>query len=252
MARTASSDMAKIIADAYRIFARYTLHAPLQVCHCNVCVSDDDFQKLSRTPLHMIPSALLAEYTNSAHGADDGIISEQMRYFLPRYFDIMAVAEAPCHMGTEFSLSRLRGMAWRTLWPEEERAVVEQFFDALIVEWIDDYRLHAAQTGLFLDSKIKDILVMIILAGGDIHRALRSLEQAPDPHAAIHIAALRLDTAWYGSDVLLRSAFLNDHAEQAKAVGAFVHQPAWDRRMEAAFFAIQDSQLQKFLSDTLP
>ncbi|MGL4325449.1 MAG: hypothetical protein ACRCTD_15540, partial [Beijerinckiaceae bacterium] len=177
---------------------------------------------------------------------------EQMRYFLPRYFEILATEEEPYHGGTEFMLKRLGGMAWRTLWPEEERAVVEQFFDAMIVEWIDVYRLHAAQTGLFLDSKIKEILIMVILAGGDIQRALRALAQAPDPHAAIHIAALRLETRWNGSDVMLRSEFLKDHAEQARAVGAFVHQPAWDRRMEAAFFAIEDSQLQKFLSDTLP
>jgi hypothetical protein len=82
-----------------------------------------------KTPLREIPTDVLAEYTNSAHGWDDGPVAREMRYFLPRYFELLARNDPPDMMGIDICLRRLGYAGWRGKWPDAEAGVVDRFFD---------------------------------------------------------------------------------------------------------------------------
>ena len=84
MSKSPQATLAAIIEDAFRVFARYTCAGSFVVCHCPCCMTEEVEAELVRTPLRQIPSGLLAEYTNSAHGWDDDLILADMRYLLPR------------------------------------------------------------------------------------------------------------------------------------------------------------------------
>jgi hypothetical protein len=84
-------ELRAIIDDAYDVFGGYRVRHSLSVCHCNSCMTVEHEQLLLKTPLREIPSHLLAEYTGSAHSRDDGPVARERRYFLPRYFELLAL-----------------------------------------------------------------------------------------------------------------------------------------------------------------
>jgi hypothetical protein len=122
-----------VINEAYRVFGDYTIGDALVVCHCNCCMTEETQRELIATPLRQISASLLAEYTNSAHGWDDAQIAREMRYFLPRYFELIALHDPPHTMGLDICLRRLGYTQWRLMWPPMETAIIERFFDALLV-----------------------------------------------------------------------------------------------------------------------
>lgn len=93
---------------AYRTFARYGPLRHLTLCLCNCCATPEDRQKLINTPLRQIPSALLAEYTNSAHGVPPD--TDELKYFLPRYFELISDDDSPDHGPSAHVLQRLGDM----------------------------------------------------------------------------------------------------------------------------------------------
>jgi hypothetical protein len=114
------------IEEAYIIFAGYTIGSTLSVCYCNVCMSKKIERQLVRTPLREIPASLLAEYTNSAHTWDDQQIAREMRYFLPRYLELIALNDPPDHWGLDICLRRLNYAQWRSKWPLEQTALLDR------------------------------------------------------------------------------------------------------------------------------
>lgn len=252
MTRPLTADMQAVIADAYQVFSRYRLHAPLIVCRCNVCVGDEEtFRALSFTPLQTMSSQLLAEYTNSAHGDEGSVVHEQLRYFLPRYFELIAAGDVPSHLGLEFCLRRLGGMPWRAEWPADERDVIERFFDRVMIESASDYSLNTYGGTPFLDGKIDAVLIMIVQAGGDVRRALACLASVPDPDAGIQIAALRMRTRWNGHEPFLASECLSGHQDGARAIGMFANDAAQTARIEMACLTSASPAMQTFLSAML-
>jgi hypothetical protein len=118
-----------VIEEAYEVFGDYRVRHSLTVCHCKCCMTEENERELLKTPLREIPAALLAEYTNSAHSWDDGPVAREMRYFLPRYFELLAVDDPPDNGGVDICLRRLGYADWRAKWPERECAVIDRFFD---------------------------------------------------------------------------------------------------------------------------
>ena len=121
------------IDDAYRVFGLYTIGTPLVVCHCPCCMTDKTEHELVSMPLRQIPATLLAEYTNSAHAWDDEQVAREMRYFLPRYFELIAADDPPDYLGLDVCLRRLDYAHWRDKWPAAEVAVIDRFFDDMLV-----------------------------------------------------------------------------------------------------------------------
>jgi hypothetical protein len=251
MPADATSTLNSIIADAYRVFARYPASSALHVCHCNCCMTEANEAKLVRTPLREIPSQLLAEYTNSAHGWDDEVIRDQMRYFLPRYLDLIAADDGPHHSCLEQCLIRLQDARWRDTWPADEVDVLNRFFPALIVARLHDLSLAQWPVGWLLANEVTDVLCLTVLAGGDIQPILKAWDEAEDPGAAIHFAAARRNVERYDGDLRLNSAFLEERVADAKLIGEFLSRPEVDDRLEAAFFKIDEPRLQKIVSDAM-
>jgi hypothetical protein len=242
-------ELRRVVDRAYEVFGTYHLSTQLIACHCNACMHDETERQLLRTPMRSIPSSLLAEYTNSAHGWDDDQIARDMRYFLPRYLELLALHDPPDHLGgMDVCLRRLGEAEWRTKWPAVEVNVLDAFFDELLVSCIE--RLEADQwpAGWRLRFDLGDVLTLGITGGGDVSRMLRAWDGAADPPAAIHMAGMRRDLACDDRGHFFDSSFLESWSVQAHAVGEFLMRPEVGERIEATFFRVSDPVLQEILS----
>ena len=251
--RPPSPDLAAVVEDAYRVFGRYAIAGNLVVCHCDVCMTEKTERQLVATPLRRIPARLMAEYTNSAHGYDEGQIADELRYLLPRYLDLIAADDPPDHFGNICSsLSRLWHAHWRDRWPSVEADVLNRFFDALIVDRLSRIEPARARVGWQLRHDIDEILICVVTSGGDIDRVLDTWDTSEDPAAALWMA-------WERRNIVLRhgrprfyDAHLDgDHKDAADRIGAFLWRPEVDARIEAAFFAAEHPGLQEILSNGL-
>jgi len=108
LSRFVSPDLDAAVANIYAVFEPYLLRSPeLNVCNCPSCISLEDERKLVATPLGDIPAKLLTQYTHAAVTWDERA-SFEMRYFLPRYCELIAHDEPPSQAGeTSDCLSRL-------------------------------------------------------------------------------------------------------------------------------------------------
>ena len=249
MTTSPQTNLIAVVEAAYRVFARYTCRGSLVVCHCPCCMTVEVEAELVSTPLREIPSELLAEYTNSAHGWDDDMILADMRYFLPRYLDLIAVDDVPSQLSLSQCLIRLSDAHWREKWPADEVDILDRFFDALMVARIEHLCLAEWPAGWRLAVEIDEVLCCTILAGGDVGRVLRAWDAAPDPQAAIHMAALRQEIERVDGRPRLESAYLEDHIAAAEAIGEFLERLDVDERLEAAFLQLEDPRLRKIVSD---
>src|SRR5262245_49292162 len=217
-------ELTAAIEEAYRVFSPYRIGTDLAVCHCACCMTTETERALVATPLRAIPSALLAEYTNSAHGYDDGRIATELRYFLPRYFDLIAAGDPPDHMGLDICLRRLGDAGYRENWPRPEADAIDRFFDAFMVASLPRLDLVRWPAGWSLAFDMADVLTMAVTAGGDIDRLLRVWTRAPDPAAAVHMASLRSKVLTNGDRMYFHSPYLEDHQDAAETIGAWLMQ----------------------------
>lgn len=238
------------IEDAYRVFEPYGKGGSLIVCFCPVCMTNESEQSLVATPLRDTPSGLLAEYTNSAHGMDEAIARE-FRHFLPRYFELIALDDPPDNMGLAICLRRLGFAPWRATWPSAEVAIIDRFFDTFAADAVHHIDTVEWPVGHRLRFNYADVLTLVATAGGDIDRVLGAWDRAPDPPAALHMAALRGDVLYEHDRTYLYSAYLPDHRDAADRIGAFLVRPEVTQRIEAAFFVTTVPELQQILSDGL-
>jgi hypothetical protein len=244
-------DLQAAIDEAYRVFARYTIRWPLSVCHCNCCMTDETERALTATPLKEIPAELLAEYTNSAHAWNDDTVAREMRYFLPRYLELIAANEPPDHLGLDICLRRLAYADWRHKWPAEEAEAIDRFFAAVVVASLARLELALWPVGWRLGFDLADLLTLVACADGDIARVLGAWDAAADPGAALHMAALRGRVHVERGRTYFYSAFLPEREAEADAIGLFLMRPAVTARIEAAVFAVDDPRLQQILSDAV-
>ena len=245
-------ELKSIVEEAYRVFSDYRVRHSLTVCHCNCCMTEETEQELLKTPLREIGASLLAEYTNSAHDWNDGPVAREMRYFLPRYFELIAENDPPDTMGLDICLRRLAKAGWRAKWPAAEEQIIDRFFEALMAAGLLRLDLAHWPAGWKLDFDIADVLTMVVTADGDLGRVLAAWDAAADPPAAIHMAALREGVLESGGRTYLHSAYLEkDYDAEADAIAAFLMRPEVDRRLEAAFFQVEDPRLQRILSDAM-
>jgi hypothetical protein len=240
------SDFTVAIEEAYRAFSAYRLGDDLIVCHCRCCMTEEAKRQLVNTPLRSIPANLLAEYTNSAHEYDDRV-SRELRYFLPRYFELIAAHDYPDYGGLNICLRRLGDADYRRKWPRAEVESIDRFFDAFLKDSLT--RLDLEPVGYRLAFNIKNVVTLVVTAGGDIDRLLHNWAVAADPAAAIHMAALREDVLEELHKTYLYSAYLERYEDAAKTVGAWLLQPNLTARIEAAFFGVSDPRLQVVLSN---
>jgi hypothetical protein len=238
-----------VVEDAYTVFAGYTIRHSLTVCHCKVCMDEETERELLNTPLREIPAQLLSEYTNSAHDWNDGPASREMRHFLPRYLELIAMNNAPCSMGIDICLRRLGQAGWRAKWPKREEEIIDRFFDELMIASVERLEVVRWPVGWRLSFDIVDVLTLVVTASGDLDRVLAAWDRARDPAAAIHMAAARERILTEKSRTYLYSAYLEDKKEAADKIGGFLMRREATARIENAFFKVDDRRLQQILSD---
>ena len=240
----------RIVEEAYSVFSSYELAGRLTVCNCNVCMQPETERALIHTPLREVPSSLLAEYTNSAHGYDDGEIATELRHFLPRYFELIAADDPPDHLGGDQSLGRLGESSYRTKWPAREAEVIDAFFDECLVSTTTKLELVQWPVGWLPAFDLLDVITMALTGGADVERLIGAIEKAPDPGASVHIASLRRHLRQTADGHILDSSYLEGerYAAAAKLLGAWLTSAAVSARIQDAFFVVDDPRLQEILS----
>jgi hypothetical protein len=239
------------VEQAYRIFAPYTIGSTLIVCNCHVCMTKEVERELVRTPLRAIPSKLLAEYTNSAHSWDDDQVAREMRHFLPRYLELIALGDPPDNLDLDICLRRLAYAQWRSKWPAAQVVVLDNFFDRLVEASTQRLDVVIWPRGPAPAFDMADLLTMVVTAHGDIGRVLAAWDGAADPGAAIHMAPLLRRVVQARDRTYFSSPYLEDHESAAEAIGEFLARPAVAERIEASFFLTDDKRLQRILSDAV-
>jgi hypothetical protein len=179
-----------VVADSYQVFSKYQIGRQLRVCKCNSCMSDTFETELVYANLSEIPAPVLAEYTNSAHGWDD-VVANEMRYFLPRYLDLIANDDIPDYVCEQKCLRRLQNAEWRTSWPAAEVAVLDRFFEAFIACKASDLTGHEGSAEWVTDSPFHDALLLTLSAGANVDLVFTALWNSPDPAGAVHLANQR-------------------------------------------------------------
>ncbi len=243
---------------AYAVFAPYASRFSARVCMCNVCFSGSDRDRLLKLPLRQIDGGLLDQYSWSAHGHDeDGPHSDDLRYLLPRYFELFALNDPKLHDAPECNLMQLGRTPYRSVWPAAEVVAIDHYFDALLIACLANQAVDGGWKGTGgsvyrCALRIDDVIAMLICAGADIMRLLRTWDMVPDPAAALHMAHLRFDLINHGDEARIANPHLErDHVAEAQAVGAFVTSTIATSRIEKAFFLTTDPAAQQLLSDAL-
>jgi hypothetical protein len=246
------------ITDAYQVFTPYAARFTAQVCQCPCCFIEADRKQLLKLPLREIDGYLLEQYSWSAHGHDNGgPLSDDLRYLLPRYFELFALNDPKLHDAPECNLTQLGRTAWRTVWPAAEIAVIDRYFDALMQACLANSAIEAGWnerggSGYHCALQLDDVIVMLIRAGGDVARILTILNNAPDPSAALHLADMRFCIQTDARGTRLSNPHIDpEWNDAALAVGAFVSSAKTTARIETAFFQTSDPAAQSLLSDAL-
>lgn len=239
-------DVEAAVARAYEVFDRYGLDEGLVVCRCSVCVDAAAEQLLATTPLREIPWELLAQYTHSAHEWSP-VVERQLRYFLPRYFELMAAGTDPAYYGA--CLDRLGNAAYRRHWPPSEADAIDEVFFALARRCLSSVP-DVPDVDLGTDP-IEDLLVTLARAGGDVHVILRAWEAVRDRAADLHMAAVVASANWTVPQ--LAASEWRDASRPAvrvhmEAVIAWLARPETRARLEAAWYAERDPAAAGLLS----
>jgi hypothetical protein len=242
-----TEELRSAIAHAYEVFAPYGAR-----------FTEADRDRLLASPLRQIDGSLLDQYSWSAHGHDDvGPLSDDLRYLLPRYFELFALNDPALHNTPECNLTQLGRTAYRATWSRAEVAAIDGYFDTLLAACLAN---HAVEGGWKAASgspyrcalRLNDVLGMFVRAGADVARLLAIWDAAPDPAAALHLANMRFDLAADERGTRLGNAHLeSEGVEAALTIGTFVTSARSTERIESAFFQIKDPAAQSLLSDAL-
>jgi hypothetical protein len=161
-------ELAAAVENAYRVFARYDLRGGVTVCRCNVCVAPEVEQQLNTVPLREISARLLTQYTESAHSFD-GKVENDLRHYLPRYFELIANGDPPTNIDEETCLQRLREADYPRNWGPVEASAVDGFLVALLrARLLTPFDIDAMGYTGYGDDGAETVLCMAAYAGADL------------------------------------------------------------------------------------
>ncbi|MGB1236404.1 MAG: hypothetical protein ACPG5U_11790 [Planktomarina sp.] len=154
---------------AYDAFARYKVSETLEVCHCNVCMSEETRREIIDTPVRHLRVEAIWEYTNSAHGLPAN--TDDLKALMPRYLDIIAQDELVDYHGSGNEMSRFGQALKKTpdLFDTEEWQAIEDWYQAALLYFAwEDLHDGAIWTPMSL--------FLVILVGGlPVHKAINGM-----------------------------------------------------------------------------
>jgi len=219
------------VENAYKAFSDCKFHGPLIHCSCNLCMTDEHAKILSAKPLREIPTWLLAEYTNSAHDHNEHV-ETQLKYFLPRYFELIAECDPPSDFGLQVMFSGLAKSGWRERWHEKHLNAFDEFCFAFLEACCQQLEVCEWPAGHRIAFDMSEVLSMVVTCEGDLQRLLDTFEGCSDPGAALHMANLRSQIkVRIGGKPYLGDAFMSDYREQAEQIAEFLLSEKLDKRI---------------------
>ena len=184
--RGGGAALTEVIDRTYDIFSPYKLSGSLDVCTA-CCVTLEEAQALVNTPLKEVSGRLLGQFNDSAQSKTSPDF-DQLNYFLPRYFELLANRQAPSH-SLPLALHRLTPFSAER-WTKEERQCIDDFAMALFLA-----HLNAPTETLWMWNTTP-ILLMFWKANINIQPLLRLWEDNPTPTAVldfVHLAVSEID-----------------------------------------------------------
>ena len=188
--------LTEIIHKSYGLFAKYHATEQLDIC-TDCCMTPEAAAKLATLPVRQIPRDLLAEYNDGAKPKKTRI--EEVKHFLPRYFDLVGQFEFPTH-STELSFSRLIPFD-KNEWTNEELELLNQFPKEYFKHCLSVYPIPS-----FNDS-VDTILIMLWKAGFDISDLLTIWENEKTKESTLHFRDLHFHGFDQYNQTKLFSAF---------------------------------------------
>jgi hypothetical protein len=245
------TELRRSIDHAYVVFGGYKLRGIVDVCHCPACLKTDAERRLLATPLRDISSDLLASYSHAAKPIDPDQVSKSLRYFLPRYFELIAAHDWPVHFFEAGALKMLAQAQYRRTWPAHEIAAVDDFFEALFRATLSQ-PVDLADEFDFLNQHclIATVLGLVIRADGNVSALLAEWDSTLGATATLHLALL-IEHSRTGilKKRRLHWAYEHHNPGAEKMVLAWLLRPATKSRMEAAFLEEKDPVKQAVLSN---
>jgi hypothetical protein len=248
-------ELAAAVENAYRVFARYDLRGGVTVCRCNVCVAPEIERQLNTVPLREMSAGLLGEYTNSAHSFD-GKVENDLRHYLPRYFELIGAGDPPTTLDEVTCLQRLREADYPRNWGPTEAGAVDAFLVALLRERLaTPFAIDAMGYSGFDDDKAETALCMAAYAGADLAPLLAAWREAAWREddvgrlATLHLANVIATADWRLRQLRDTWWLHNDYIEQAmqQVIQWLLQAETWER-LEQACLSEQDEGAAALLS----
>ena len=192
----------EIIDKSYGLFAKYIPTRPLDIC-TDCCMSPEAEAKLASLPVRQIPKDLLAEYNDGAKPEKTRI--EEVKHFLPRYFDLIGQFEFPTH-SPELSFSRLLPFD-KSEWTNEELELLNQFPIEYFKHCLSIYPIPS------FNDRIDAILIMLWSAGFNVNELLTIWENEKTKESALHFR----DLYFHGFDQFNQTKLFSPFGEKELA-----------------------------------
>lgn len=158
-------DLDELIERAYDVFGVYTPHRPLEVCtYC--CMCPKNVSQIYKTPVRQLSREIIYDYLGAAQG-ETLALSDEIRYFAPRIFELLAKGEEYIRHSTEYTLDKFHVQTG--VWLSSEVTLFERFSELFLTA-------HFTKTSdEFYYIEIFDYIVMFYLSGLNNTKALLSL-----------------------------------------------------------------------------
>ena len=111
-------DLKEIISEAYKIFNYCKPISINNVCTNDCCMNPEEAELLILLPLNEIPASLIHQYNDNAQAL--AFDSNEFKYFLPRYLELIASYEFTSAIDNSLSLKNLN-FKDELLWQNEKK-----------------------------------------------------------------------------------------------------------------------------------
>ena len=181
---------------SYKVFAKYKPERPLDVC-TDCCMTLEEENTLATLPLKEITAEFLAKYNDSAKPDKTSI--DEVKYFLPRYFDLIGQFRFPSH-SAELSFSRLAPFD-KSEWTVQEQELLKQYAVDLFIHCLSIYPIPA------FNEPIDSILIMLWSGSFDISNLLTYWQNDTGKESVLHFRDLYLHGFNQNNPSTLSNAF---------------------------------------------
>jgi hypothetical protein len=269
-----SPELQAAVENAYRVFGRYTLDRPIELC--DQCYPDLR-AIFAKRPLREIDAGLLCKYVDATacHGYVDEHMADEIRYLLPRWLELVAAGEDIGRFGDDDGLTVMMPTEWRARWPAGEVAALDGYFAALFRDAM------RAPLEIRNDNPVPRVLGRSLwwflwaigaAGSGAVLPLLRIAEALPGRDMAIRIAGLArtiaedsvdawspspelppqapfdADLAVLATDEELGAQCACERCDQKAAAWEWLARPAFRERLETAVFEETDPNAANLMS----